>query len=156
MKIRPIEVSYTQVCVFDSKLDDPFNDWTDDHVAQGFAWRPGSVSFGTIHSSGPLGIEVLLLDRPYSVSLEALRIISVPFVVPDSGAIEIASIGDSEEIKLESGKYELIFEHYITTNGSMEARFIFRPLTDLPEARIIKADGELSPPIELVMTAFPA
>lgn len=156
MKLRTIEVSYTQICVFDSGMETPFNDWTDAHVAQGFAWRPGSVSFGTLMSSGSVDIEVIVLDRPFSEFSEALRVISVPFEVPASGGIEIASIGDSEAISLEPGNYELIFEHFLNADGDMGARFSFRPTREVIQARIIRADKELSPPSELVMTALPA
>ena len=47
-----VEISHAQLAVFDSTLTAPFNDWTDDHVKQGFAWRPGSVSFMTLDTAG--------------------------------------------------------------------------------------------------------
>ena len=42
-----LDVSYGQVGVFWAILAKPFNDWSEAHVRQGFAWRPGSVSFKT-------------------------------------------------------------------------------------------------------------
>lgn len=37
-----LEVAHRQLAVFDARLSDPFNDWSDAHMAQGFAWRPGA------------------------------------------------------------------------------------------------------------------
>ncbi|WNZ26896.1 hypothetical protein HJG54_28635 [Leptolyngbya sp. NK1-12] len=42
---------YNQVAVFDPSLEYPYNDWLPQHAAQGFTWRPGSVSFGTLTQS---------------------------------------------------------------------------------------------------------
>ena len=39
-------VSYYHIAIFDTDLG--FNDWRDAHGKQGFSWRPGSVSFGTL------------------------------------------------------------------------------------------------------------
>jgi Competence protein J (ComJ) len=45
MAIFQVFVGYSQLSVFDPSLSEPFNNWTPGHVAQGFAWRPGSASF---------------------------------------------------------------------------------------------------------------
>jgi hypothetical protein len=44
-------VLYSQIAVFDRDLPNAFNTWTQRHVDQGFAWRSGSVSFGTIEGA---------------------------------------------------------------------------------------------------------
>lgn len=54
MSTFPLEVVYAHVAVFDARSRHPFNDWSDTHVAQGFAWRPGSVSFATLEPAGKL------------------------------------------------------------------------------------------------------
>lgn len=43
-----LDISYSQLAVFQKGMENPFNDWEDTHVNQGFAWRPGSVSFGSL------------------------------------------------------------------------------------------------------------
>jgi hypothetical protein len=48
MAIFQVFVGYSQLSVFDPSLSEPFNNWTPGHVAQGFAWRPGSASFKTL------------------------------------------------------------------------------------------------------------
>ena len=45
------QLSYGQLSVFASALKDPYNDWTDQHISQGFTWRPGSVSFSSMVGS---------------------------------------------------------------------------------------------------------
>ena len=40
-----LDISYSQLVVFQKGMENPFNDWENTHVDQGFAWRPGSVSF---------------------------------------------------------------------------------------------------------------
>jgi hypothetical protein len=40
-----LQVSHSQIAVFDSAMAQPFSAWSDMHVNQGFAWRAGAVSF---------------------------------------------------------------------------------------------------------------
>jgi hypothetical protein len=53
-----LQVSCGQLAVFASSLKQPFNDWSDQHVSQGFAWRPGSVSFRSVVEAGRHSIEI--------------------------------------------------------------------------------------------------
>jgi Competence protein J (ComJ) len=53
-------ISHSQIAVFDPSLERPFNSWTDAHVAQGFSWRPGSVSFSTLCEWGRYDVEVIV------------------------------------------------------------------------------------------------
>ncbi len=148
-----IEVSYTQVAVFDQQLPNPFNDWADAHVAQGFAWRPGSVSFGTLESGGALLVDVLGSKALDEAASTAERIIAVPFSVPAHGLVEMGSIGGGVELKLAPGEYELVFEHGRDHDGNMWANFFFKPVPRPTTPRIIRADSELSPPAEFLMSA---
>jgi hypothetical protein len=153
---RPIEVSYGQIAVFQSTLQRPFNDWTDVHVAQGFAWRPGSVSFATLEGGGALDLDVGRAGPTLDTS-RAIRIISVPFEVDPSGFVEIASIADGVVIQLPPGAHRLTFEHGLTESGRMWCRMWFEPAVDgLVEASIIRADASLDPGLPLAMDARPA
>lgn len=151
-----IEISYNQISVFDARLGDPFNDWLDEHVSQGFAWRPGSVSFGTLESAGPLAADVFRSRAFDEATSLASRVIAVPFSVPKGGAVELASIGSGVLLELPPGEYELTFEHGLDDGGQMWARFYFRAVGAPVPPRIIRADAELSVPDEFVMTAQPA
>ncbi|HTE55125.1 MAG TPA: competence protein ComJ [Kofleriaceae bacterium] len=151
-----VEVSYAQLAVFDSTLAAPFNDWTDDHVNQGFAWRPGSVSFGTLDSAGPVVVEVLRSRTVDESKSAAERIIAVPFSVPEHGNIEIASIAGGVPLQIPPGEYELMFEHGRGPDHGMWANFYFRRVPAPALARVVRADAALVPPPVLVMTAEPA
>ena len=54
--------SYSRVAVFRAGLEKPFNDWEQDHLDQGFAWREGSVSFATLEEGGTLHCEATVTD----------------------------------------------------------------------------------------------
>jgi hypothetical protein len=156
MTTYTLDVLFSQIAMFDSRLASPFNDWTDEHVAQGFSWRPGSVSFATLEAAGPILIRVSRLEQvDWSVSA-ASRIIAVPFTVPSHGSVEVATITGSIPLQLPPGDYELTFEHGRKTDGTMTATFHFR-CVDVPvEARLIRSDPSLSPGPALIMTAVPA
>jgi hypothetical protein len=102
-----LDVSYSQLSVFWSSLQQPFNDWTQKHVDQGFAWRPGSVSFRTLVEAGWHSVQVDIDDHAGPVSQNAVRVIEVPFEVPVDGNIEIASISNSIPLSLPAGGYSL-------------------------------------------------
>lgn len=150
-----IQVAYTQLAVFDAQLASPFNDWTDAHVAQGFSWRPGSVSFATLDGSGPLKLRVIastLFDEQSSLGE---RVIRVPFRVPEHGEIEVGSVGDSAQVALKPGEYDLVFEHG-HEDGEMWANLYFAGVLSTSPPRIIRADSELHPAEALLMQAEPA
>jgi hypothetical protein len=147
-----IDISYRQLAVFDTRMQNPFNDWSADHVAQGFAWRPGSVSFGTFEDGA---LEVEVNRKPFDPDSKAERVIAVPFSVPEA-ELEVASIASSFAIALPAGEYELVFEHGRNEKG-MWAVLHFVPVDAPTSARIIRADDELkNPPSPLVMTATSA
>jgi hypothetical protein len=156
MATLSVEVSYAQLSVFDSTLAAPFNDWTDEHVNQGFAWRPGSVSFRTLSAAGPVLVEVVRSRTLIEGKSAGERIISVPFRVPEHGNIEIASIADGVPLQLPAGEYELIFEHGRSPDQGMWTNFYFRGVAAPVSPRIVRADAALAPPSEFVMTAEPA
>ena len=155
MEAFSVDISYGQLCVFDAKLGNPFNDWTPVHVAQGFAWRPGSVSFATLESTGLLSVEVVRVVGDPSIPTDAVRVISVPFTVPAHSRIVVASIDSESSLELPAGDYELTFAHGATAR-SLCAVLSFRVTNTEVQPRIARADPGLAPPDELLMTARPA
>ncbi len=102
-----LSVTYGQISVFNPKLENPFNDWSQKNYDQGFSWRSKSVSFTTLIDSGKIDVEV---DEAKDIKkISGMRAISVPFVVEDNN-IEIASISDSKVIAIAPGKYQLVYE----------------------------------------------
>lgn len=151
-----VSVSYAQLSVFDGSLDRPFNDWSEKHVVQGFAWRPGSVAFHTLEDDCDHIVVVSLELGEADPSRDAARVIDVPFEVPASGAIEIGGIFDSTALEFPPGTYQLRFEGYEQADGEIpKVRLSFRR-TDSPCFRIVKADAGLDPGMDLLLTASPA
>lgn len=145
-----LDVSYGQVSVFQSQLPNPFNNWRDAHVRQGFSWRSGSVGFRTL-DDGQLSVEVERGTPSYRE--DAVRIIRVPFTVDASGQVEVATISDSRALSLKPGEYSLTFEHGRTPQGHMWCRFGVEPVEAPASPQIVRADRELSPEGALVMDA---
>ena len=161
MKRTTLDVLYSQVAVFDTHLELPFNDWTDVHVAQGFAWRHGSVSFMTLDDGGVMDVEVLIAgnrprDRGGLPDPSPERCIVVPFHVPVHGQCVVATAIDSIPLELAPGEYALTFEHGRWPSGEMWMVLRFDPVSTPVRARVVIADSDLNPPDELVMTALPA
>lgn len=148
-----LEVTYSQISVFQSHLKDPFNDWTDAHVSQGFSWRPGSVSFRTLDVDGPASV-VVEKGPTLDVSPSAIRAIQVPFHVPVGVDVEIGTLTGTVVMELEPGDYTVLFEHGRCHDSRMWCKFRFVPGTSAP--RVLRRDEELSPGEDLLMDAQPA
>jgi hypothetical protein len=146
-------ISYSQIALFDGSLRLPFNNWAKRHVAQGFTWRDGSISFRTLIESGPIDVTVVRLKQ-FLGAEGVVRAISVPFSCGKDSRPEIASITESRRIDLDPGAYQVVFE----TGWLGEAcwcRFSIIRDGDLrPE--ILVRDGELNPSFPLLMEAEPA
>jgi hypothetical protein len=70
-----LDISHSQVAVFDRSLERPFNLWTERHVAQGFTSRPGSAAFRTLEESRLHRVSVIVTPADVDVSSDALRVI---------------------------------------------------------------------------------
>ena len=151
-----IYVSYGQICVFESDLDNPFNDWSDVHIRQGFSWRPGSASFLTLEETGQHLVVLRVCKEDRALSADAVRIIEVPFEVPTNGNVEVASITDGQQISIPAGSYTLRAE-FLTPGGekasTVELTFISE---SMPSFSVTRADAELDPPENLLLEANPA
>jgi Competence protein J (ComJ) len=149
-------ISYSQIAVFNAGMSNPFNDWTDQHVQQGFAWRPGSVSFRTIKSEGVHSVEVFTLDENLTDEYEeAERVIAVPFNVGESG-VEVASISDSVKINIPKGEYSLQVVLWKPKTDQLDLIRLLFVRKKHPEFSIIKADIEIQSLKDLLKTASPA
>jgi hypothetical protein len=149
------DVSYGQFAVFTRELAQPFNDWLDQHVAQGFAWRPGSVSFRTMVEAGLHEAEVEIVNRMGLVASDAVRVIEVPFDIPENGEIEIGGITETVPLTLPTGEYLLRCEFLQTTNSSGRLRLVFAKNEPI-HFSILLADADLTIGDELLTTAQPA
>ncbi|WP_145289033.1 competence protein ComJ [Pirellulimonas nuda] len=148
-----VSVSYSQIAAFNGELENPFNDWTDQHVAQGFSWRPESVSFKTMFEAGPISVEVQMADDLPTPS--GTRAIAVPFTCPEAGKVEIASIADGRETNIPPGSYQLLFETGLRDNTNW-CRFTFIPNGSMIPQILIPDQGVKKSDHPLVMDAKPA
>jgi hypothetical protein len=153
VKSLKLDISYSQLAVFWSSLQQPFNNWTQRHVDQGFAWRPGSVSFRTLVEAGTHSVQVEIDDHAGTISANAMRVIEVPFEVPADGTIEVASISDSSQLMLPVGTYSLRCEFLgADEEGTECVRLVFARSDDQHFA-VVRADDELIVEQELLTTA---
>lgn len=149
-------VSYSQIAIFWASLQQPFNLWTKRHVDQGFAWRPGSVSFGTLVESGTHSVQLEITDHAGPLSATAVRAIEVPFEVPTDGNIEVASISDSMPLSLPVGNYSLRCEFFASNDtGVARVRLVFATV-DVQHFAVIRQDDQLVIEGELLTIAEPA
>lgn len=152
-----------QIAIFSPpNLNNPFNSWEDDHIAQGFSWRPQSVSFSTLEEYGELTVEVQIVQS-FQLREDALRIIRVPFHVAEEGTVVISNLAEERKISVPSGDYGLTFETgYLVDRAAIcdgaptWSRFTFTSSLAHHEAEVIRADYALSPPSQLLMRAEPA
>ena len=151
-----LEVSYSQLAVFVSSLEHPFNFWTERHVSQGFAWRPGSASFRSLVEAGTHLIEINVTDHVGAVHDDAVRVVDVPFSVPQDGEVEIGSISDGVLVSLQAGSFLLRCEFLQPASISGERVRLTFASEDPPCFTIVRADAELLPDGELLTDAEPA
>lgn len=151
-----LDVSFGQIAVFWSSLEKPFNDWTQRHVDQGFAWRHGSVSFRALVESGRHSVQVDVTDHAGPLQPSVIRAIEVPFEVPPERSIAIASISDLVTITLREGSYSLRCELLGPGNdGTERVRLVFAT-DDIQHFAVVRADTVLRPGHELLTHAVVA
>ncbi|SRR5579885_3840306 len=143
---------YSNVTVFLPELLHPFNHWNNTHGVQGFSYRPGSVSFGTIDADDPAPT-LVAVRQSYTPSKEAIRVIKVPFTVGFQGVMLADSV-QSWHIPVAAGDYALFFT--IEPFGkNWRYSIIFVPSDEAVKPEIIRADDLLTPPQHLLMEARP-
>lgn len=118
-----IHVSYRQLAIFSSDLDNPFNDWTEEAFAVGFSWRPESCSFSA-DEDGAHQVDVIMDDAFPEPAPGAVRSIEVMLDISSIADLEVASISDSRVMPLRAGRYRVRSE-YIPAASVALPRFIF-------------------------------
>jgi hypothetical protein len=140
-QVIQIYLSYSQLCVFLSSKDQPFNDWSDRSFSQGFSWRPGSAAFRSLVEDGNHQINIFINEPVPSLPANCIRAIKVPFENSD-GNIEIASISDSSPLEIPVGNYSLQVEFMELIEGSVpEINVRFNECES--DFEILKADAEI-------------
>lgn len=147
-----VHIDHSQLCVFDPLLEQPLNDWTDAHVAQGFSWRPGSVSF-RMADDGAVTVEVATADIAPPQS-GATTMIRTPFKVPQTGRIEVGSVFSGAEVVVRPGECDLYF--VVSETGSETAvRLLFVPSSGAGPDVVVES-ATAARQTDYLMTAKPA
>lgn len=149
------QVLYSQVVLFNQDIEYPFSDWTDAHVNQGFVWREGAISFGTLTESVDSTINfIYLTQKDYHLKWsENSKIrISLPFKVTD--IIEFGSLFDTVEVELPKGLYQVYFEACEVEHK--EVYNIILVENQYPFAKVHLLEDGQNPPLKLLMSGEPA
>ena len=101
-----ITITHSQINVFDI-LEPDFNLWDNNHVAQGFSWRGGHVSFGVPDHDGQCLVETHLVESFPPFEEKILRAIRVP--ISASANLFVASTVDEYQTDIPKGDYEIEF-----------------------------------------------
>jgi Competence protein J (ComJ) len=159
-----VSVVQNALAVFAPDLERPFNTWSKQAYAQGFSWRPQSVSF-LVFEDGDVSVEVHV-EQEVSLRVDALRAIVVPFEVPHHNEVEISGIYEKSNrvVQIQEGKYALVFQLGYKGTGSRNAKEqdiqIWCTVSFIPcdsvQPLILKRDADLNPPDLLVMDGKPA
>jgi len=136
MAKHKIDISYSQICIFHSNMENPFNDWTVQHIKQGFSWRAGSVSFKTLLDYGKVDVNISIVNR-IQIDPLSTRIISVPLTVNEDNTLEIASITDSITLKIKPGLYIVVYETGYK-DKDIWIKLSFQPTKEILPPEIVK------------------
>lgn len=104
-----VYLSYSQICIFLSSLSQPFNDWSDRNITQGFSWGLGSASFRALVDDCDHKINLNIDEHIPALADDIVWAFKVPLETSD-GNIEIGSISDSNPIEVPAGVYSLQVE----------------------------------------------
>jgi hypothetical protein len=139
---KELEVAYRQISVFIKGTENPFSNWTKEHIDQGFTWRSDAIGFMTINQSGKIKIDV---DSMNKINESALRAYILPFNIHGSKGIEIATIIDGYGIIIPDGEYSLLFQIGTENKEKDWCSFSFIKSSELDSTpRIIRADPEIT------------
>ena len=132
--------------------------WTDDHVAQGFAWSQGFVSFGVPDHDGQVRVTVER-SKSFDPDADTLWAVQTPFDVGAS-SVEIGTISDERAVAIPAGRYNLVFEARAPRSASdadiaydLHLHFLETPT---PGFAILKQGGEIETERVLSTLADPA
>ena len=155
-----VEVVQNMVYVFNKSMADPFNDWSDTAIAQGFSWREGCVGFLTFEDADPAVLDARFTIGSDASPADAERVIRVPFVVDAGGAVTISGIYEDADrtIAVPPGAYDLTCalsrtEQVATDDEDARLVGVFSFVSGSSPPAIVKADDQLDPPQDLAMDA---
>ena len=146
-----IEFSYNQFVVFDSGINLPGNEWTEDHFNQGFSRNDSSVSFRTLFDFGSAHVQVF--GHEYERGSEDSRVIEVPFYT-ESGTVFVEGPEENESnvVSVAPGHYLLTAAQRANSDDETLSVCLYFKQVEFGRAksRIIVQDADLNPPVHLL------
>ncbi len=153
-------LGYGQLAVFDGAVQKPFNDWTPQHIAQGFSYRNGAVSFKTISDTGRIKVEIRESEGPDSIEPTTRRAYLMPLDVTGGRGIEIATVeteAGAFRWTAPNGYYALTIQLGQEAEGRDWCIVSVRQSESWPlEAKLLVRDDEITIEGGFLMTAEPA
>jgi len=149
-----LPILYAQLAVFSSDEEHPYNDCAEGHIAQGFAWRPASVSFAISPNIHQLWVNIRQL-KTYAPSPSANRVILVPIHVKGGRGLECGNVVDTVQIAIPDGQYALFFELF-ESNDAGQARAEITLTLEKAIPCILKPGPDMTVPDKLLLEASPA
>jgi len=150
----PLHFSYKQFLVYDQNVELPGCEWTEEHVAQGFARRESVACFSTLLESGHA--DVHMIASAYQSSDKHERAIAVPFMVV-SGRVVVEGpeeTGAGRVCTLSIGPYRLVAAQCFVSEERETIELFFEKMTCLPEhSQILVADSQIFPCGALIETS---
>ncbi len=156
---KEIVVSYSQLCVYPAGTKEPFPDWTDEEVGQGFAWKNRSISSFEAMDDSRCNVAVAVEEGEPGAAAGSARSILVPFEVPADGKLSIASILSSTvEADVPPGSCGLVFNAVPGADGDAEEQpwtYIFALYPGYEgKAALLVQDEALDPPSPLLLAGM--
>ena len=105
---KALSICYGQIVVFEGALENPFNSWSERSSAQGFAYRPGSVSFRVPDKDGMYSVNILTEPRREVAHTPPDIKIVVPFTI--TSTCEFGSVIETYALPVSPGNYKLTAE----------------------------------------------
>ncbi|EHM02037.1 hypothetical protein HMPREF9946_01555 [Acetobacteraceae bacterium AT-5844] len=83
--------------------------WSDEEVAQGFAWDKEVVAFGLPDHDGSSLVRVQAQNTPFILAGDALWAVSVPFAARE-GVVDVGTVLGERSLPIQPGDYQLVFQ----------------------------------------------
>lgn len=153
-----VTILYSQISIYDDPAPD-FPKWTEEHVAQGFAWRPGHVSFGVPDHNGQCRVIIKTADKFDELKDKDFRVIRVPIELTSSAWL--ATVIDEHAIPLETGTYAIEYRLSAGQPNLKENPYMFEinitfKKDENPSFKIVRNGGEMISTEIITTTAEPA
>lgn len=152
MKSIELDLSYSQFIFFQKDMENPFNDWDEISIKQGFSYRRDSIGIKTFHEYGKVKI---LVSNSIDRNEKAIRIIKFPFLVKNNG-IEFSTVTESFIYNLKNGNYEVLIQGWTEKDHVDVFHFSFIETDKKTEIEYLRYDPEIEITKNFNLNANPA